>query len=347
MARICILLALHLSLFLAMASCRSRPVGGSQDGGIPTDAAVPVDGAQPPSDGAVTCAETQAWAWTHPSIDAIYADPLTSVEGETVRLFVSVLFDGCDDFIAVSASVDPATRQIQVWPYLLQRPLEQGCIGELAFGQDILVYGALSPGTWTVSALYGGSPSTTFDIGACGPGDDCYCTQSTPNLPYGSSCTYQCECERPNVCVRYLSLGGIEHRQCLPSCSDDAQCAPGYACQSRDDGPSAVCQPMFTGPTPILCQGDGECAVNEFCHTWPDGARSCAPTEESLFAFDRERCDCTDQCGGLTCIALEGEDMFWNECRKPCRGDRDCPPGLWSCAARSEYSEPVCFWIGE
>lgn len=106
-------------------------------------------------------------------------------------------------------------------------------------------------------------------------------------------------------------------RVCMP-CRMDSQCGPGWLCVGLSDG-SSGCAP--------LCDGDGDCDVNETCaEPEPDLGPVCLPRSGTCSGAPAgTSCASDDDCAGTFDRCVPGLTAAGSVCTTRCASDADCP----------------------
>lgn len=170
-------------------------------------------------------------------------------------------------------------------------------------------------------------------------------------LPDGM-CTYECSETQPCVkgkCVRFQ-----EHSYCLPECTENAECRPGYGCidffcaplqpvgarcdDNADCLPCANQEHCSQGATlecrenvcAVPCRDQTDCVAGTMCAYSLDGFWCVGIDYETGSGSVGVDCSIEPCQEGLDCAVFSSPDGWLHVCTRICENDRECPP-LMSC----------------
>lgn len=310
---------------LLAGGCGGRSVStmdNNNDGAVTLpDATAPADAGDRPDSGTVTCAEDDAWELTvAPLSNIVVLNPALGgngiPQGVTVRVEVTVDFEGCDELAGVQFDVFGQDSLVLLTGFVWRYVGSRDCPHVSHSGVERIALRRLPPGTWELLDYLINGPGVPFWVRACDAAEDCNCDawQGVPGS-WGATCDYDCMCEARLGCVMDGSGG------CYRTCSVTADCPIPLFCNDfLPQTSQGVC--MSTGMLDT-CLSGADCAVGFACLPVPDqGFDWCMPAMDTdhIDASCAVDCDCPE---GFTCVSLRSDETA--TCQIKCRGNLDCP----------------------
>jgi hypothetical protein len=285
------------------------------------DAATPPDAGDRPDGGTVTCEGDDAWElMTVPLSGIVVLNPALGgggiPQGVTVRVEVSVDFQGCDEMAGVQFEVFGADSLVLLTGYVWRYVGSRDCPFSADTGVERIALHRLAPGTWELLDYMINGPGVPFVVRDCAAAEDCTCDtwQGIPG-PWGTACDFDCMCEARLGCVMDGSGG------CYQTCSVTSDCPIPLFCNDfLPQTSQGVC--LTTGMLDS-CESNADCRAGFACIPAPDqGPDWCLPAMDidhmgTTCAVD---CDCPE---GFSCVNRPEDEA--PTCQIRCRGNLDCP----------------------
>jgi hypothetical protein len=170
-----------------------------------------------------------------------------------------------------------------------------------------------------VAGCTGEAPPTPQDIGQSCDSDDvclsglCF-DEVTTGWPDGL-CGQDCSLVPCPIGSRCFDVGPYD--LCLPACSDNDGCRPGYGCFDATASTDTATEPNYCLPN---CKDDSQCPDTQTCNAYTG---LCEPLGD--LARNGEGCTNDGDCEGQICLTEATENFPGGTCVSVCDGEGLCP----------------------